>query len=67
MPNAINEKVGSLLTRGKTRKSIAAELGISRPTLTRKLEGTSKWTWDEVMKISSMTGCSLDELAKNSR
>lgn len=63
MPNAINEKIGSLVVDGMTRDEIAKELGISRPTLARKLRGKSGWKWAEVVKVSEMTGCTLDELA----
>ena len=63
MPNAINEKIGSLVVEGMTRDAIARELGISKPTLKRRLTGKSSWKWAEVVKVSEMTGCSLNELA----
>lgn len=64
MYKSINEKLGAwLLVNGNTREKLAEEIGITRPTLNGRLDGKSKWMWDEVIEISRITGCSLDELA----
>ena len=61
----INEKLGAwLLIEGNTRDELAKELGMTRPTLANRLNGTTKWEWDEVLKISRLVGCSLDWLAE---
>lgn len=60
----INEKVGAwLLDKENTRELLASELGITRQTLAERLNGRTKWRWDEVVGISRITHASLDELA----
>ena len=58
----INEKVGALLLGGKTRDQLAQELGMTRRTLTNRINGTAKWEWEEVVKLSILAECSLNEL-----
>lgn len=58
----INEKVGVLLLGGMTRNQLAEELGMTRPTLANRINGTAKWEWEEVVKLSVLAGCTLDEL-----
>lgn len=60
----INEKLGAwLLVNGNTREKLSEELGMTRPTLASRLNGTSKWEWEEVINVSRLTSCSLDWLA----
>lgn len=60
----INEKLGAwLLQSGNTREKLAEELGMTRPTLNGRLDGKSKWMWDEVIEVARVTGCTLNELA----
>lgn len=67
MNRFINEKLGAwLLESGNTRDKLAAEIGISRPTLNGRLDGKSRWQWDEVVEVARIVGCSLDELAGKS-
>ena len=62
--NAINEKIGAwLLKDGNTREQLAKELDMTRPTLNGRIEGKSKWLWNDVVKLSRVVGCSLNELA----
>lgn len=64
MNDRINEKVGAwLLIDGNTRAILADAIGITRPTLNNRLDGTAKWSWDEVVRLSRYLGCSLNELA----
>lgn len=64
MNDKINEKVGAwLLCNGNTQEQLADILGITRPTLRTRLAGASMWRWSEVVQISKLTNCSLDELA----
>lgn len=64
MDRIINEKIGAwLLVNGNTRTKLADGLGITRPTLASRLSGKSKWSWDEITKLSQITGASLNELA----
>lgn len=60
----INEKLGAwLLQEGHTREMLASEIGITRPTLKSRIDGTTPWEWGEVKKIARITGATLDELA----
>lgn len=64
MTQIINEKLGAwLLATGNTREKLADEIGITRPTLASRLNGDSKWNWDEVIRVSKITNTSLNELA----
>lgn len=64
MTEKINEKIGAwLLKDGNTKGLLAEKLNVSRPTLDTRLDGTSKWKWEEVVCISEITGSSLNELA----
>ena len=64
MTDRINEKLGAwLLKEGHTREILAQNIGISRPALLARLNGSSKWTWDEVIKVAEIVGCDLNELA----
>ena len=64
MTQIINEKLGAwLLVQGNTREKLADGLGITKPTLASRLVGDSAWKWAEVIRISEVTGVSLDELA----
>ena len=60
----INEKLGAwLLEEGHTRDMLAQELGMTRPTLANRLSNKASWEWEEVIKVSRLVDCSLDELA----
>ena len=64
MTQIINEKLGAwLFVKGNTREKLADGLGITKLTLARRLVGDSAWKWAEVVRISEVTGVSLDELA----
>ena len=64
MNDRINEKVGAwLLEDGNTRIRLAAELHISRPALDKRLNGKTKWKWEEVLVVARLTGSTLDDLA----
>lgn len=64
MNKYINEKLGAwLLENGNSREKLAKEIGITRPTLNGRLNGESKWSWDEVIEIARVTGATLNELA----
>lgn len=64
MNNCINEKIGAwLLKNGNTREELAEKIGISRPALSNRLAGKTDWNWNDVLKVSEVIGCSLNELA----
>ena len=64
MADKINEKLGAwLLKEGNTKELLAEQIGISRPALSARLNGTSKWYWGEVVKVARITDCDLNELA----
>ena len=57
-------KVGAwLLKNGNTRQGLAQMIGISRPALNNRLDGKTKWNWNEVLIVSQVLGCPLNELA----
>lgn len=58
----INEKVGAILLSGKTREQLSSELGMTRRTLYSRIKGESKWEWEEVVRLSTVAKCSLEEL-----
>ena len=61
----INEKLGAwLLEDGHTRDLLAQELGMTRPTLANRLNGKSRWEWDEVIRVSKLVDCTLNDLAE---
>lgn len=60
----INEKVGAwLLSSGNTREKLADAVGITRPTLASRLDGTTQWRFFEVVKLAEVLGASLNDLA----
>lgn len=64
MSTRINEKLGAwLLDKSHTKAMLAKILGMSRPTLDNRLDGKSKWTWDEAIAIANLTECTLNDLA----
>ena len=64
MTERINEKIGAwLLEEGNSRSLLAKEIGISRPALNKRLAGSTKWNWNEVIIVAQITGTSLNELA----
>ena len=48
---------------GLTHEAIARRLGLSRPVVTDRLRGRSRWTADELPAVAALLGMSLDELA----
>lgn len=60
---SIANKIGVwLFERGHTKKSLAAELGMSVTTLNSRLRGTTQWMWPEVVQLAGMFGCSTQDL-----
>ena len=51
-----------LLKRGKTRRWLAAEIGISESSLRNKLKGRKDFTFPEIKKIIEIFGLSWDYL-----
>jgi plasmid maintenance system antidote protein VapI len=45
-----------------TRATLAEQLGITVETLRMKLCGASDWRWQEILKLSEITGKSPDEM-----
>ena len=44
------------------QRELAKELGITEPSISRKLRKERKWSVDDLIKISKMFGVSIDEL-----
>jgi plasmid maintenance system antidote protein VapI len=59
----VNEKIGAWLMQGHSRAELAEAVGLSRPALNKRIEGKSKWKWSEMVRLSDVIGCSLNELA----
>lgn len=61
--NGIDEAIAAYLRRsGKTQAELAEELGMSENTLSWKRRGIREFKVSEVIKISEITGCSIDEM-----
>lgn len=66
MTQRINEKLGAwLIVNNESRENLAQRIGISKPTLNKRISGESEWKWQEVIAISQLTGTPLDELAQS--
>jgi hypothetical protein len=42
---------------------LAQEIGISRPALLARINGTSSWNWEEVVRVAQITNSDLNDLA----
>ena len=61
----INEKLGAwLLEDGHTRDMLAQELGMTRPTLANRINGITSWEWEEVVKLSRVVGCTVNDFVE---
>lgn len=63
MNQSINAAVFGWLRDDHTERELAQSLGITEQALSMRLCGACKWRWREVVRIASLVGCSLDELA----
>ena len=62
--SSINASIDELLrTSGKSRTWLASELGMTTQALRNKRKGLSGWRWNEIKKLSKISGKSIDELA----
>jgi len=52
-----------LVTANKTRDDVSKELGISRRSLQKKIDGETEFKFSEAIELSRMFGCSLNDLA----
>lgn len=60
--NTINEKTGAwLLLPGNSKEKLAKLIGISKPTLARRMECPGSWTLDEVTKLAEVLGCKASD------
>lgn len=48
---------------GYSQKEMAARLGISVPTLSRREAGTTKWSVLEIEKIAQISGFAVEKIA----
>lgn len=63
MNQVIKTRVGAwLLERGHTKRSLAAELGMTTATLNNKLVGRYDWSWPQVIRLAEILGCTPDDL-----
>ena len=61
---SVNEKIGAwLLVNGNTRAELADALGITRPTLSTRLDGSAPWRFSEIIKLSELLGTTPNDLA----
>lgn len=47
---------------GTTKDALADKLGISHGTFYNRLDGSRPWLFDEVLNLSKIVGCTIDEL-----
>ena len=48
-----------------TKKQMCSLMGITKPTLDKRLTGRSKWTFSDAKVIATLTDSTLEELAGN--
>lgn len=61
---SINKAIYEFLSEQQMTKSQLAELiGFTTASLRNKMNGTRDWTWTEILKLSEITGKTLDALA----
>lgn len=48
-----------------TKKELCELMGITKPTLDKRLTNRSKWTFSDAIVIATLTGSTLEELAGN--
>lgn len=51
-----------MVARDQTQEELAAQLGLSRPAVTQKLSGRSKWTISDLEKLQGIYGVTAQEL-----
>lgn len=60
----INKEIGAWLLRpGNTREKLADAVGITTPTLSTRLNGSTQWRFSEVVKLSKFIDVTLEQLA----
>ena len=61
---SINSAIYEFLSEQQMTKSqLAALIGFTTASLRNKMNGTRDWTWTEILKLSEITGKTLDALA----
>ena len=50
--------------KGITRETMAQMMNMSSNSLRWKREGKYDWSWSEIIKLSKLIGCTIDELTK---
>ena len=59
----ITEKVACWLSEpGNSKAELARVLGVSRPTVARKLSEERPWTWPEAKAIAKLCNCTIEDL-----
>lgn len=62
--SSIDRHIGYFMVEQKiTCEQMASLMDMSANTLRWKREGKSKWLWDEILRLSDITGKSPDVLA----
>ena len=52
-----------LVIPSNTKKKMCSLMGITRPTLDKRLTGRSKWTFSDAKVIATLTDSTLEKLA----
>ena len=53
-----------LKSEGITREAMAQKLNMSSNSLRWKREGKYDWSWSEIIELSKLIGCTIDELTE---
>lgn len=53
-----------MVARGETQEGLAASLGISRPAVTQKLSGKSRWSLKDLQALSKHYDLTIEELVE---
>lgn len=65
---SINVRVAAwLLEQGHTKEKLAGLLKMSTTTLDKKINGKTEWTWTQAQALSTILGCSLDDLTRTAQ
>lgn len=57
----IADAIGAWVRKDGSMSKLAGELGLTEAGLNLRMSGLKEWTWDEVVKLSRVIGCSLNE------
>lgn len=64
MPTDYSKLRGRIVEKYRTQKEFATAFGISKNSMSRKLNGKTRFTTDDIIKISKMLDIDSDDVGK---